>query len=225
MKTHNTSRQVRIGFFLFLFVSLICLSLWGTVRFHSSITAQSGEQMKKPVMSPREISNLNRMTSLLASDNITVDETVLLPSRANRAQSILVRWESADASSSEKPFTTETDRESSLSLLEVKSNGGGLSRQRSFEPSSNEVLILMLNQNNEMLWWDSIPDPRIVRAESADAAGNISGQTFYLKSAVMPVSYPADERITELRFYHPAWNGETYSLQSIGNLSLGSTAK
>lgn len=224
MRTHNISRPIRLGFFIILFISLICLSLWGTARFRLSTTAQSDKQVKKQTMPQREISNLNQLESLVSSNDITVDENALLPARVNRSQTILVRLESSNPSISEKPFATELHQEGELSLLEIKPNQGRLSRQRSFEPSQNEVLIVMVDRNNQVLWWDSVPDPRLLRAESADAAGNISGQTFYLKSAVMPVSYPADERITELRFYHPSWDGESYSLQSIGNLSLASSA-
>lgn len=224
MKAHNGNHQTHLGFFVVLFVSLICLSLWGIARFPSS-SAQSNSQIKKQTSPQREISILSKLESLVSSDAVTVDETVLLPPRTNQSRTILVHLKSADNSSSETPFTTEIIQTSELSLIELKPNRGGLSRQRSFEPSENEVLIVMLDQNNQVLWWDSIPDPRVLRAETADDAGNISGQTFYLKSAVMPVSYPADERITELRFYHPKWNGQSYSLESIGNLSLASAAK
>lgn len=224
MKNNKIRHPVCLGFFAVLFVALICLTLWGTSSFRSSL-AQSGKQITKQTMPQREISNLNHLTSLLSINGISTDETVLLPVRVNQSRTILVRWESVDMSSSEKQFTTEIAQEGLLSLLKTKSNQGSLTRQRSFELSPNQVLVVMINKNNQMLWWDLKPDPRLLRSESADAAGNISGKTLYLTSAEMPVSYPSDERIAELRFYHPSWDGQSYSLKSIGNLFLASAGE
>lgn len=224
MKNNKGSNPIRLGFFIVLIFSLACLSLWGTANFRLSI-AQSDKQNTKLTVPQREVSNLSRLKSLLLSDGIIADEKILLPARVNQSQTILVRLESADMSSSEKQFTTEIAQEGSLSLLDIKLNKGSLTRQRSFEVSPTQVLVVMVNQNNQMLWWDTMPDPRLLRSESADATGNLNGKTLYRTSAVMPVSYPSDEGITDLRFYHPNWDGQSYSLKSIGSLYLASAAK
>lgn len=224
MKIHNITRRFRLRFFLIFFVSVFCLSLWETARFNLSV-AQSDKQITKPKKPQREISNLNRLTSLLSSDGIGVDETTLLPARVNQSRTVRVRWKSADISSLEKPFISEMAQETLLSPLEIKFNRGSLARQRSLELSPTQVLVVMVNQNNQVLWWDSMPDPRLLRAETADAEGFISGKTLYSTNAEMLVSYPADKAISELRFYHPAWDGQSYSLKPIGNLFLDSTAK
>lgn len=219
MKNNKSSHPIRLVFFIVLIVSLACLSLWGTASFRLSV-AQNDEQITKLTVPQREVSNLNRLKPLLLSDGISTDETILLPARVNQSRTILVRWESAGISSLEKQFTTEVGQRGSLSLLKIKPNQGSLTRQRSFELSPNELLIVMVNQNNQMLWWDLTPDPRLLRAESADAAGNLSGKTLYRAGMEMLVSYPSDEKIAELRFYHPSWDGQSYSLESIGNLPL-----
>lgn len=224
MKVHNISRRFHFEFFILFSVSVFCLSLWETARSHLSV-AQIDKQITKQTMPQREISNLDHLTSLLSSDGISVDETALLPARVNQSRTVRARWKSPDKSSSEKPFTTEPAQEGSLSLLEIKPNRGGLARQRSLELSPTQVLIVMVNQNDQVLWWDLMPDPRLLRAETADAEGFIGGKTLYSPSAEMLISYPADEMITQLRFYHPNWDGQSYSLQPIGNLFLAESAK
>lgn len=224
MKVHNISRRFRLGFFVFLVAFVICLSLSGTIRSRLSI-AQSDKQITKQMMPQREISNLKHLTELLTSEGISLDERVLLPSRVNQSRTILARWKSADISSLEKPFTDDMTQEGLLSPLEIKSNKGALMRQRSFELSPTQILVVAVNQNDQALWWNLMPDPRLVRAETIDAAGNFSGKMIYRNSVEMLVSFPSDDAITELHFYHPNWNGQSYSLESIGNFSLSSVQK
>ncbi|MGI8641218.1 MAG: hypothetical protein ACR2MG_14880 [Pyrinomonadaceae bacterium] len=187
--------------------------------------AQSDKQITKQILPQSEISNIENLTSLLSSNGISVDKAALLPARVNQSRTVRARWKSAGTASLKQPFTTEMAQEGSLSLLEIKPNRGGLARQRSLELSPTQVLVVMVNQNNQVLWWDLMSDPRLLRAETADANGLISGKTLYSTNAELLVSYPADETITELRFYHPDWDGQSYSLKLIGNLFVASAAK
>lgn len=224
MKIHNIIRRFRLGFFFLIFVSVVCWSLWGSTLSRLNI-AQNDKQITKQIMPQRDISNLNDLTLLLSSDGISVDKATLLPPRVNQSRTIWARLKSADSSSLKKPFTTEMAQENSLSLLKMKTSQGKLTRQRSLELSPNQVLVVMVNHNNQVLWWDLIPDPRLLRAETADTEGFISGRTLYNPNAEILVTFPLDKAITELRFYHPDWDGQSYNLQSIGNLFLASAAK
>jgi len=223
MRIYNIGRWLRLGFF----VSVFCFSLWGTAILRLNI-AQSDEHITKQTIQKipqRESSNLDQLTSLLSGDGISVDNATLLPSRVNQSRTVLARWKTTDTFSSEKPFTTEMAQEGTLSLLKIKSNQGSLARQRSLEFSTTQILIVMLNQNNQVLWWDLMPDPRLFRAETADTKGYISGEMLYRTNVEMLVSYPLDNAITELRFYRPDWDGQSYSLRSIGNLFVASITK
>lgn len=206
-----------------LLVCLVSLIIWGSTESNSILAQTQERQASKQSMQTREDSNLNILTSLLSRDGISVQNSALLPNRVSNSNTVLVRFESKDMSSREGGIRTVMPQEFSLSRLNVKPNTGALKRQRSLELSPTLLLIVAVNQNKQTLWWSLLPDPRVVRAETADTSGTLSGQTLYRSSAETLVSYPANKSVSELRFYHPTWNGKEYSLDLIGLLSVPPT--
>ena len=95
-----------------------------------------------------------------------------------------------------------------------------MTRQRNFELSPTQILIVSLNAEKQILWWDLQPDPRLFRAEAADDKGVLSGKTLYRADADLLVGVPAAQGIREMAFYSPIWDGSDYSLKFIGNLVL-----
>lgn len=222
MKKYQTNCFIRTSVLALLCLGFGGLALWQTAGSRV-IFAQSREaQTAKRIMPAREAATLNSLSALLSSDGVSVQEMVSLPSRVADSHTVMVRLESTEQALAENDFLTGMPQDSSVSLLDLKAGKGALARQRSLELSPTQILVVAVNKNKQTLWWDLLPDPRLFNAETADDTGKLSGQMLYRTTAETLVAYPADEAITELRFYHPDWNGQTYQLQLLDNLALPS---
>lgn len=97
---------------------------------------------------------------------------------------------------------------------------GGLPRRRSLELADTEILVIAVDENSRLMWWHVMTDPRLLRAESVNASGEISGGVSYLPEVEFSIAYPDDPAIKELRIYHPEWTGAEFHLTSLAVLSL-----
>jgi hypothetical protein len=174
---------------------------------------------KLPVSLHRTNMILNNLATLLANENIRFDEAKLLPNQTDESATLRVNLKSATSSADEKEFSEAKSDTSIIQLIDSKKSSA-LTRQRNFELAPTQILIVSLNADRQILWWDLQPDPRIFRAETSDESGNLSGKTLYRNDAEMLVNVPAAKGITELAFYLPIWDGKNYTLKQIGNLNL-----
>ena len=93
---------------------------------------------------------------------------------------------------------------------------GALPKQRSAELSPTQVVVVALDAEGRMRWCGVVEDPRLLRAEAPGPDGELTGQVIYRESAEFVVNYPDDEAITEVRLYHPDWDGQKFSLAPLG---------
>lgn len=217
--------------YLFALAFLVVLSIVSIYSFRDkafsdSIFAQNNRiEDKKQKMNVRENFAAANLASLLSGQGISLDDTAILPARVENSQTILIRLESPGQLSPESDFTSQFPRNSALTLIENKESGAGLARQRNFELSPNQILIIAVNKDKQALWWHLQSDPRIVRAEAGDEAGKLSAHPIiYRNAAEMLVAIPSDDAITEIYFFHPNWNGQTFDLEKIGSLPLSPDA-
>lgn len=173
---------------------------------------------KLPVSFYRTDMSFRNLATLLAGENVRFDEAKLLPNRADASETVWVKLQSGENSAGSEHSKTKPET-SAIQLIESK-NSAVLTRQRNFELAPTQILIVSLNAERQLLWWDLQPDPRIFRAETSDNGGNLSGKTLYRNDADMLVSIPSGKGITKLAFYSPNWDGKNYSLKLIGDLSL-----
>lgn len=163
--------------------------------------------------------SFKNLATLLAGENVRFDEAKLLPDRADTSSIIRAKIETPGTSAAESEFSEEKTETSVIQLVDSKKSAT-LTRQRNFELAPTQILIVSLNADRQLLWWDLQPDPRLFRAETSDADGVLSGKTLYRNNAEMLVSIPSGKGITELAFYSPVWDGKNYTLKLIGNLNL-----
>jgi hypothetical protein len=169
----------------------------------------------------RELKNASRLESLLKPEGVAVNDENLIASPSAESEILRVNLTAKDfggETNSSDPAAIQAE----ISLLSKKANRFGVSRMRALELSPELILIASLDEQKRLIWWTTAPDPRLFRAETADENGNLSGETKLLKSAEMIFSVPKNERISEIRFYHPQWDGGVYSLELIGALNLNS---
>jgi hypothetical protein len=210
-------------FFPNIYVVLILVTFAAVIGFGFKFTINStaGSAQLQPRQQPiTEAMNIASLNALLKNHGVRVVDPALLHAQTEQSQTILVRFQSVDNNSTDG-FSAQMSENIQVSLLSVKTETGALSRQRVLELSPFQVLVVAVNAQKQVLWWDLQPDPRQFRAETSDQAGRLSGKTLYRNESEMLVSLPADAAIAEVLFYHPVWDGvSTYSLDQIGGLKF-----
>ena len=159
-----------------------------------------------------------RVRSLLAASGVEVGTAVGQSSTSARShRELRVSWE-ADKAALPKPSAEQYRNAPGRVALSgaVARRQGALPRQRSAELSPTQIVVVALDAKGHMRWCGLVEDPRLLRAEAPGPDGELTGQVIYRESAEFIISYPDDERITEVRLYHPDWDGEKFSLALVG---------
>jgi len=73
----------------------------------------------------------------------------------------------------------------------------------------------------KVLSWAAAPDPRLVRAESADSSENgVDARTLYRRRVDLSVALSDDPNIRTLAVYEPEWTGEEFILRPLGEAEM-----
>ena len=204
------------------FVTLIRMQSPDAV-FSSSAQKTSSSQPTPPKnsVSGREKVNTDKLKLLLENEAVEVSDANLLASPSEKSKTLRVRLKTIDFTA-EKDLSEKAASRAEISLLSLKRNGDATSRMRALELSPTQILIVSLDGQNRLVWWQTQPDPRLFRAETADDGGRLSGAEKYLETAEMLFSLPDEEKISKIRFYHPQWDGARFNLKLVGSLDLKS---
>lgn len=172
-----------------------------------SSAPQSGESSRAPAIA-------RQLDSLLAESGV---RTVagFQPSEFPNFRQITMHWEAAKAPASPAQAGSAT-----LTVTKSTVGQGALPRRRSVELADTEVLIVAVDRESNLRWWYVMTDPRLLRTPTANPAGEISCEVIYLPRADFSFAYPDDPQISELRIYHPEWNGESFRLTTIGIVTV-----
>lgn len=226
----NLKRAVIVILIAVLSIVVICLGMNAGVSNFLPVSAQDNKTLVENSQTKHESVSRENMTfknlsSLLGKEEIAFDETSLLPAQVSESETIHIRLDSTQKKPDESEISEQKPETNSLQLIKSKTSSNPLTRQRSFDLSPTQILIVFLNEQKQVLWWDLQPNPRIFRAETADEGGNLSGKTLYRLSADMLITFPADQKITDVFLYSPEWDGQTYSLELIGKINRSSFQK
>ncbi len=93
-------------------------------------------------------------------------------------------------------------------------------RQRNPELSSQQLVLNALDSNGKEVAQIIIDDPRLVRAQTVNPAGEITCEVLYQEGVDFSVVLPDEPDLTELKIYQPHWTGTTYKLELIGKALL-----
>jgi hypothetical protein len=162
----------------------------------------------------------NALAELLADSGVHV--TATLPVADGQTyKELRVRWQS----SRKQVWPLDDDLKhgagpGAFTAIASARKSGRLPRDRSFELSTNQILVIAVNENAELRWWRLLLDPRLVRAETPSATGETRGEEYYLTNVDFMIAYPDDLGIRELRVYHPRWTGKTFQLKVLSTLPL-----
>lgn len=187
--------MVSTFFRLLLAVSLLC-----TISFAQGQRRQTvqREQLKK----------------LMSGVAVDLPETDIPADQTQMYRELKLRW--ADSTKSTTELKTEAQTSSPrVSIVEDKTRRGPLPRQRSLELAPTLMFVAAVDATNKLRWWSIMPDPRVVRAETQSATGELRGQDYYVSNVTLVVAFPDDPEIATLRFYHPVWNGTDFDLKPL----------
>jgi hypothetical protein len=159
-----------------------------------------------------------RVRGLLAASGVEVgaaDTTPAVPARSHREVRVL--WEADKAALPKASAAQYVNAPGRVALSQAAvRREGALPKQRSAELSPTQVVVVALDAEGRMRWCGLVADPRLLRAEVPGPDGELTGQVIYRESAEFVVGYPDDESIKEIRLYHPAWDGQKFSLELVG---------
>jgi hypothetical protein len=190
-------------------------AMLGMLLVVSSLTAaaiaqeQSESVKTRQRLSPQNINKssdeilLEKLTSLLTPVGIKVSKSTLVDhSKSETRQRMEVNWEAYEnAPTFVKPGDQGFRHGRKLTIKVKEKRTGGVPQPRAVNVGDELLFVAAVNGGQELVWWTEIGDPRIVRAESADSEGHMSGQLLHASSPTFEVNFPDDPQIKELRFY------------------------
>ena len=136
------------------------------------------------------------------------------------SQEIRLRWNThASAPPAAVQAAPQKSEGESFTVIHNKRKAEPVVRQRAPRISSGKIVVFALGAQGQLYHWLLIPDPRILRAEHADAQGRMSGRVLHYENPEFLVHLPEDSRVTELRFYRPRWTGKEYALMHMATVS------
>ena len=207
----------RISVMAFVVIVSITAFAFHSTKGLESRFAQPASPQNKP--HPAQALALEKLALLLAPHGVHVRREPQ-SFETDKHRRLDVHWETKTPppqTSSSEPVRAPSGN---LSVKELKVATGGLPRLRALELAPTQVLVIGVDSDASLRWWHVMADPRLIRAETVDSAGQLRAKVFYRSQTDFVVAYPDDSAIAELRFYQPEWNGESFTLTSLGTLSV-----
>lgn len=175
------------------------------------IAGAPGGEPQAASQTPRRFSDLRRNASTQAgptSDALDSTELrVQWQAYAGTARSLIAPAESVPVNTFEV-----------ISRRPVPS--GSAVRERNPELSDDQLVVVFADAGGRVIAWQTIKDPRILRAEQPGADGLLSGRVLYRALADFSVIVPVVASVAELQIYQPRWSNGEWMLDRLGTLPV-----
>ena len=162
----------------------------------------------------RQTVQREQLKKLMSRVAVDVPENDVRPAQPQTYRELKIRWADSTKSTTELKSEAQTQIPH-VSIVEDKKRSGTLPRQRSLELAPTLMFVAAVDATNRLRWWSIMQDPRVVRAETQTATGELRGQDYYVSNVTLVVAFPDDPEIATLRFYHPVWNGTDFDLKPL----------
>jgi hypothetical protein len=159
-----------------------------------------------------------QLKKLLSKVGVDVLEIAARTDTSQTYRELKIRWDDSTKSATEPRSAISSEEQMqapSVSVVEDRKRSGTLPRHRSLELSPTHIFIVAVDATNKLRWWSIMPDPRVVRAETQTATGELRGENYFVSDVTLVVAFPDDPQIANLRFYHPVWNGTDFDLKPL----------
>jgi hypothetical protein len=90
-----------------------------------------------------------------------------------------------------------------------------LARERDPQLAPDRLLVVAVDSAGAPIDWRIVADPRVVRSETPDATGLLSGTVLTYSEAELRVAIAGSAEVRELRIYKPRWTGDAWVLDPI----------
>jgi hypothetical protein len=90
-----------------------------------------------------------------------------------------------------------------------------LARERNPQLAPDRLVVVAVDAAGAPIDWRIVADPRVVRSETPDATGLLSGTVLTYSQAELRVAIAGSADIRELRIYKPRWTGDAWELDPI----------
>jgi hypothetical protein len=144
--------------------------------------------------------------------------TVAQASSSVETRELRIQWTPARADAARTRATVGT-----FTLLGQVRFAGAPRRERQPEPSANDLVIVVQDSTGRDLDWRIIPNPRLIRAETPDQNGVLSGRVIERDQVELLVYIPDVAGADRIQIFSPVWNGKDYTLDPLGQLTIGSS--
>ena len=148
----------------------------------------------------------------------TLKANVPQVSDGNLTRELRIHWTAPRASTQ----GAGTSSVNSFKLLGQVRFSGAPRRERQPEPSANDLVVVVQDSSGRDLDWRIIPNPRLIRSETPDRNGLLSGQLIERDEVELLVYVPDVAGAERIQIFSPVWNGQEFTLDPLGQLTIGS---
>ena len=148
----------------------------------------------------------------------TLKASVAQVSNSAETRELRIQWAVPRASGT----AGRTRVSGSFTLLGQTRFSGAPRRERQPEPSVNDLVVVVQDATGRDLDWRIVPNPRLIRAETPGPDGLLSGQIIERDDVEMLLYIPDIPGTDRIQIFSPAWNGKDYTLDLLGQLTIGS---
>jgi len=147
----------------------------------------------------------------------TLASSVLQDPGNSETRELRIRWTTAQTAA---PGTRAAA--SSFKLVAQARMSGALRRERQPELSVNDLVVVVQDSSGRDIDWRSVPNPRLVRAETPGRDGLLSGRVLERDDVELFVYIPDLPGADRLQIFSPVWTGKEYNLDPLGQIAIGS---
>jgi hypothetical protein len=108
-----------------------------------------------------------------------------------------------------------------FAVVAQQASAGSLRRERNPQLAPDRLVLVSEDASGREVDWRIVPNPRIVRAESPRADGQLQGRTVEREVTEFSITIPDIPSLRRIRFYQPRWAGTEYLLDQIGAIDVG----
>ena len=137
---------------------------------------------------------------------------------SNEARELWIQWTTPRAQSA----AARQRSPGAFTLLGQTRFSGAPRRERQPEPSANDLVVVVQDADGRDLDWRIVPNPRLLRLETPDQDGRLSGRTIERDEVEMLLYIPDLPGADRIQIFSPVWNGTDYTLDPLGQLTIGS---
>ena len=148
----------------------------------------------------------------------TLKANVSQVSNGNLTRELRIHWTAPRAATQ----GASTSSPNSFKLLGQVRFSGAPRRERQPEPSANDLVIVVQDSSGNDLDWRIIPNPRLIRSETPDRSGLLSGQLIERDEVELLVYVPDIAGAERIQIFSPVWNGREFALDPLGQVTIGS---